>query len=85
MFSKLDFANKCLFSNWLPVSPILASYIVILFHVNNNTEKTKLTLAIISSLKLDHIKACQKSLLLVYQKLIWAWHSGQKVKFGPPA
>ena len=32
-------------------------------------------------MKLDHIKACQKSLLLVYQKLIWAWHRGQKVKF----
>ena len=34
-------------------------------------------------MKLDHIKACQKSLLLVYQKLIWAWHRGQKVKFCP--
>ena len=34
-------------------------------------------------MKLDHIKACQKSLLLVYQKLIWAWHGGQKVKFCP--
>ena len=34
-------------------------------------------------MKLDHIKACQKSLLLVYQKLIWAWHKGQKVKFCP--
>ena len=32
-------------------------------------------------MKLDHIKACQKSLLLVYQKLIWEWHRGQKVKF----
>ena len=31
-------------------------------------------------MKLDHIKACQKSLLLVYQKLIWVWHRGQKVK-----
>ena len=34
-------------------------------------------------MKLDHIKACQKSLLLVYQKLIWAWRRGQKVKFCP--
>ena len=34
-------------------------------------------------MKLDHIKACQKSLLLVYQKLIWALHRGQKVKFCP--
>ena len=32
-------------------------------------------------MKLDHIKACQKSLLLVHQKLIWAWDRGQKVKF----
>ena len=36
-------------------------------------------------MKLDHIKACQKSLLLVYQKLIWAFHRGQKVKFYPAA
>ena len=34
-------------------------------------------------MKSDHIKVCQKSLLLVYQKLIWAWHRGQKVKFCP--
>ena len=34
-------------------------------------------------MKLDHIKACQKSPLLVYQKLIWAWNRGQKVKFCP--
>ena len=33
-------------------------------------------------MKLDHIKVSQKSLLLVYQKLIWAWYRGQKVKFG---
>ena len=31
-------------------------------------------------MKLDHIQVCQKSLLLVYQKLNWAWHRGQKVK-----
>ena len=34
-------------------------------------------------MKLDHIKACQMSLLLVYQNLIWAWHRGQKIKFCP--
>ena len=32
-------------------------------------------------MKLEHIKACQQALLLVYQKLVWGWCRSQKVKF----
>ena len=34
-------------------------------------------------MKLNHVKPCQKSLLLVYPNLIWAWQRGQRVKFCP--